>query len=160
MSTETIINEFDDGSKIVTSTKTEIIDANGEPLIDAVEEIETIEPVADAAVQIAEIEAERDITIAAIQAETQQAAIEADENNGDEEWRRNIEQQLTETNNRLADMATLVTSLIPPQSPPVEPNPAETHQEDESGEATQASPEQAEESAPEPPKRAKKSRWI
>lgn len=168
MTTETRVTEFEDGSSIVTTetTETVMLDENGDPIdLDAelteVVADEVVEPVVDAAVQIAEIEAERDITIAAIHADTQQAAIEA-EQEGSNEWQRNIESQLAETNRQLSEVTQVLASLIPPPSQQSEANPSPTPLADESAVPTQDSlePEAAEEKAPEPPKRPKKSRWI
>jgi dGTP triphosphohydrolase len=84
--TEVRTTEFEDGSEIVTTTTTEseFVDGEGPLFIasETVEEIaeeiaEELAPVSDA-VAIAEIEAERDVTIAAIQAETTTAIIEAE----------------------------------------------------------------------------------
>lgn len=168
MTTETRVTEFEDGSSIVTTetTETVMLDENGDPIdLDAelaeVVADEVVEPVVDAAVQIAEIEAERDITIAAIHADTQQAVIEA-EQEGSNEWQRNIESQLAETNRQLSEVTERLASLIPPPSQQSEASPSPTPPEDESAAPMQGSlePEAAEEKAPEPPKRPKKSRWI
>lgn len=158
---ETKVIEYDDGSKIIetVTTQSEFVEPEGG--YPAVEVSEVIaDEVTDAAVQIAQIEADRDVTLAIIEGESRVAAIEAHEETGEDEWRRNIENQLAETNRSLSEVTAALTSLIQPPSPQVEVNQAETPPAPESVEVTQASPEQAAEPAPEPPKRPKKSRWI
>lgn len=157
--TNTTVTEFEDGSKIVETTTTESEYVEGEG-----GEIEMIseavaEPVTEAAVQIAQIEAERDITIAAIQADVTTTAIEAEAEEQDEsEWRQNIENRLAETNSRLEQVTEMLSTLG--RSEQAEANLPE-NPEPASADPTPVNPEaEADQSAPEPPKRAKKSRWI
>lgn len=156
--TTTHITEFDDGSKLVT-TET-VASEYVEPGEMSELQAEVIEPVADAAVEIARIEAERDITIAAIQSETTQAVVEAETEQAaesDEQWRANIENRQVELDRKLDLLLEL--SSTPAQSTEPEPSQAETPPEPVSGEVTPDSPGAAN-PAPEPQKRAKKSRWI
>lgn len=168
MSTTTNVTEFSDGTSMVTTetSETVLLDENGKEIdleAEVIEPVETVEEVTDAAVAIAEIEAERDITIAAIHADVETTAIEARAEEVEQsEWQRNIESQLAETNSRLVEVTTALALLIPPQSQQSEASQLETSPEPESAAQTQDSlePEAAEERAPEPPKRPKKSRWI
>ena len=74
---------------------------------------ETIEAVADSAVEIAEIEANRDVAVAEIHAETEQAAIAARE--GEQEWRTeltHLRTDLAALGEAIAATATVVEQLV------------------------------------------------
>ena len=114
---------------------------------------------AEAAPVVAQIEADRDVAIAEIHAETDQAAVEAAaivaaQVGENDEWRRNIETRLSETTIRLSGIADQVssiqTTLTTLASPPV------SRQEGGGGEVTPGNQE-----VPEPPApRRKPYRWI
>lgn len=127
-------------------------------------ETEQVETVTEAAVEIAQIEADRDVTIEAIRADARtaeaEAYAEARASEDNDEWRRNIEANLAETNSRLAELAALLT---PPLSTQPEPSPPMNNPEsaEEGPPAVEVEVEvEAAQPAPEPPKRARKSRWI
>lgn len=99
-----------------------------EPEIDGSEIVEAIEEQSTDAVQIAQIKADRDITLAAIHAENEQARIaaetksraaeiEARANEEDDEWQRAQIQNLTE---QVQTMATQLSTLQALLAPPVE----------------------------------------
>lgn len=130
-----------------------------------------VAPVADAAVEIARIEADRDITIAAIGAETAAVAIEAaaDENDEDVEWLRSELgglRQSCETlaatqaiqSERLAILETQLGTMLamaaaePTLSPPSNPEPGP---EPAASEKADGPPEN-----PEAPPPARRRRWM
>ena len=136
-----------------------------------------VAPVADAAVEIARIEADRDITIAAIGAETAAVAIEAaaDENDEDVEWLRSelgglrlscetlaaeladLQVERARTAEALASLDRMLTAALataePIPSPPSKPDP---------GPADPAASERADgpPESPEAPPPARKRRWM
>lgn len=159
--TETKVTEFEDGSKIVETVTTESEYIQSEEsraleaeIMDEIAEVEAVEEVTDATVQIAEIEANRDIIIAEIQAETQVAAIEAVEEESADKWSM-LEMQVSNLSEQVATLTAMLS--IPPAS---EALPSSQTPPSESA-APEVTPESlAEERPPEPPKRAKKLRWI
>jgi hypothetical protein len=85
------------------------------------------EVVADSAVEIAQIEADKEVTLAAIDAETQTARIDANERES-ERWHDQELASLREQNStlreKITELETLVASLIPPRlSEEVTPEP-------------------------------------
>lgn len=112
----------------------------------------------EAVVEVAQIEADRDIAIAEIHAETTEALIEAEAEEGAEETdlvlegidecRRNIE-TLTGT---VETLATLISERLPPAPPP----PPDLSPDDASADA----PQEADVPPAPPPPKTKKSRWI
>jgi len=156
-STETV-TEFEDGSKIIETTTVESEFVEGDNL-EPLEILEAVtEPVTDAAVQIAQIEAERDITIAAIHADIEQVALEVrSEEQGDNEWRQNLESRLDNLTSQVETLSILL------QSSNSEPNPQQNPASEPASDVPTLDSQEPQtvESAPEPaPKRAKKSRWI
>lgn len=121
--------------------------------------VAAVEAAAEAAPVVAQIEADRDVAIAEIHAETDQAAVEAAaivaaQVGENDEWRRNIETRLSETTIRLSgiadQMSSIQTTLTTLASAPV------SRQEDGGGEVTPGNQE-----VPEPPApRRKPYRWI
>ena len=105
-------------AQIVTET------ASGEPSQVLVELPTSSETPPSDFVQVAEIEANRDVTIAAIHAETDQARIEAEAEaqQGEENWQdavaliRAQQTQLLET---VATLSTALQSLTAPLTPPI-----------------------------------------
>ena len=121
-----------------------------------------VEPVVEAAVEIAAIEADRDITIAAIQAETSEAAIDADKerNNylseGLEQCQKSLE-ALSETVQTLTVQQSLILSQLTPAESAPNPNPPAL---DESPVAMPGNLVERAEPEPEPVKQKRKFRWI
>lgn len=132
-------------------------------IVEAVEAIgEAVETETDAQVEIARIEAERDVTIAAINAEVEEARIEgvseavAEQTSENEELER-CRLNIAELEMKVATLET-VLQLIQQSSTPPELPQMENPSEEESGEVT---PESHEEVAKElPPKPVRRSRWI
>jgi hypothetical protein len=147
---------------------TEIVVVPGsEVSVEAETEVEApaAEATADAAVEIARIEGETAVALAEIQADEneRQAEVLAETiNNGMEtelgECRitiQNLEAENSGLKSRVTDLeAQLSTRMEPPSPEPNQPL------EPESVEQTPANPEQAAEEKAEPPKRAKRPRWI
>lgn len=126
--------------------------------VEARAEAAVVAEVADSAVQIAEIEAERDITLAAISAETTETIVTAEQNEELERCRLRIAELEGLSTAQMEELQTLRAQLIPPLSqepPPSPPPPVES--------AEEAGPRESQEAAPveEPPKvKRKPLRWI
>jgi hypothetical protein len=124
---------------------------------------EGLEAAADAAVEIARIEADRDVTLAVIQADTEEARAERYSNEDLEQCRTEIARLEGALSVALTELEALRPSTPEPLTEPEPPNPP---QDLPSGEAdgpreSPVEPAAVEEAAPEPPPKAKpKVRWI
>jgi len=144
---------------VVTSGEGEAGEGSEGGEIQAVAEAEATEEVADAAVEIARIEADRDVTLAAISAETTEAIHESFSNQELEQCRLRIAELEGENTALRTQLESQPALLIPVQSEEPPPNPPlelESAKEDGPRESQEA-PAQA---AEPPSQKRKPLRWI
>ena len=161
---ETVTTEYSDGTTVETVTETTVsnpIEVSAPETIaqESGEIADDLETVSSDAVEIAQIEADKEITIAAIQAEAQVEQAKSYE--GLSEWQRNLETQVSALMDQVSRQGHEIVKIAEALTPPILEQQQNRQSNLESVEADHpeaVAPPEA--NPPEPPKPVKKLRWI